>query len=230
MQIENTTLTVYITVEPFFREEDGDFIDLYNYSVYLAGDQVSYALAYSFAGPGPQVPSLSSIALGITYAIWSIGAAAGPPHHLEVFFDSNEGTCGGRGVKKVMIYRIVDSSGKRAGNTNSRVIENTGGGITDSCSGSSVSTTNTCSAIVDSQGRYQDGLQTGCPAEGVTNCGFDIPQNKWQLCGARDIAPVTLAQIKYEVRFTEVKVNDRPGNMFWPRGSKFFPNGTWSIP
>ncbi|HEX8708794.1 MAG TPA: hypothetical protein VF723_11170 [Pyrinomonadaceae bacterium] len=200
------------------------YYDPYNYS-YYEGQNISSYNDYTFYGPGPVIVSqyTSNKTLGQTKKTVKVPT----PHHLLVmndFFEQSD--CGGAGIKRILHYKLVDVNNKGVGKAS--MIENTGGAINDSCSGLTVTTTSGCSPIVDKTSLFSDTLGTGCPAPGVTNCGFDINPDLWQWCPPNGGAPVTVAKVKYNVRFTQIKVNDSASG--YVGGTKFFADGTMQGP
>ncbi len=211
--------------EPIYRSPgDGSFDDYYNYYIYedpMFGDIVWFPLSYSFNGPGPDRPSASQIILGVTYAIWTAGALAGPPHHLKVVSDNitTSSACGGE-LERRWKFRVVDANGRNAGRIS--IEEQFPGTITDSCSGYTV-TPQQCTSSAPYSGGYTDTLTTGCPPGQPSpggSCGFRINPNRWRWC-PRGRTPVVLATMDYDVRFNQISLNGR--TTAWPRGTDFFP-------
>jgi hypothetical protein len=107
-------------------------------------------------------------------------------------------TCG---VRRVIDYVVRDHSHHAVPSV--LVIEDPPS-VTDACINETVARTNTCSAAVDMSGVLEDDLFASC-TQGA--CGFDIAHSKWQWCRtATD--HVTLADLKYNVHPSQVKVND----------------------
>ena len=199
----------------------GAMEDYYNYAIYedpMFG-QVWYPLYFRFAGPGPSQPTLKEIILGATYAIWSAGALAGPPHHLKVVSDNTSTLNPPNGCsqqERRVRYRVVDSRGRSAGSNYIREVFP--GPITDSCSYDPVGPSPCSNNYTDYRGVFTDVLRTGCPTIGGS-CGFRINPNQWQWCHP-GLPAVNLATLDYDVRFNGIYIN---GWNFWAAGTEFFP-------
>lgn len=85
--------------EPYFGNR---YIDYYGFW-FLSGDGYWYLYDFFGAGPIHYLDDNNLIELGETYD----RAAAGVPHHLQVFFDYPELTCGGSGRRRILVYKLL---------------------------------------------------------------------------------------------------------------------------
>ncbi len=201
--------------EPYYRDQFGQMVDYYNFQVYLDGIPVRYPGTYDFIGPGPRRPSVGSILLGITTALFSQGTQHGNPHHLKVVSDNTALIDCGRAVRTIR-FKVVDSTGRSAGKTFIRELFDQH--IVDSCTGVAVQPGACSDSYTGNSGEFNDRISVGCPLP-PQPCGFLILPNRWQWC-ARNRPVVTLATMNYDARKTSVHV---AGTLQFTPGTQIFP-------
>ncbi len=187
------------------------YADYYNYVDYTYGDPVYYPFYYDFFGPGPdRTISFSSILLGITNALFSGGAKAGPPHHLKVITDRTivrNDLCGQ--ANKLIDFQLVDANNRGVARVN--ISEEPQNNLVDSCSGINVLLQWCSSSGINPNGTFTDSLKTGCPPSGTppNSCGFAWG-NRWRWCDpAVPNFVINLAWMYYDVRRADIKVDNQ---------------------
>ena len=185
-----------------------NYEDYYNYIQWTNGMTVRAPYYFGFAGPGPIMEiDFGSIFLGSVFSVFTQGGTSGPPHHLRVIFDSDvqrTDLCGQ--WQKLIRFQIVDSHNRRAGKVDIAEKPHT---LTDPCSNTTVQMTTCSTSDVGTYGNFTDGLRTGCPHSGPSDCGFRL-YNTWQWCirhpsGAS--GRVDLARMDYDVNRLYIKVD-----------------------
>ncbi len=200
------------SVQPYFRNEDGAFVDHYYYGYYLDGVPVLWpgsAGAYGFTGPGPEITtSIADIVLGTLTAFFSGGSQHGIPDHVKVISDDTQYNAGCDYKERFIHFRVVDSRGRRVGavSVDEQFLDKQNGlehpFVWNSCQQKNVRPTS-CTAIRD--GTFTDRLSTGCPnVQG--DCGYSPVLSRWRWC-PRDRTPVTLTTNTYDVRRNSILVN-----------------------
>jgi hypothetical protein len=204
------------SVQAMYRHfNESAFEDQFNYAAYGVMDpSIHFPGWFNFSGDGPSVSGLQNIFLGTIYTIFTGGAASGPPHHLKVVSDQQiTGTCGQK--QRFVTYKIVDSTGKKAGGV--PIKEIFPGTIIDSCSNKEVKPTQ-CNAWADLfTGNFTDQIFTGCPSQ-QGNCGFTIADNRWAWCST--IGITVLARVRYDVGYSSISINGDASS--WA-GAEFYP-------
>jgi hypothetical protein len=207
----NYSIEVYPQLNPkhSYNYPMGDgYEDYYNYVQWTYGNTVSAPSYFGFAGPGPSVQtSISSIILGTVFSVFSQGGTSGPPHHLFVVHDTDivrTDLCGQ--VQKLIDFLIVDNHhpARAAGRV---YIDEKPQSVTDSCYAGSV-TLALCNDDVSRYGNFRDGIKTGCPHTGPSNCGFDF-FNRWRWCGPGCSNTQDLAWMYYWATRTVIKVDNQ---------------------
>lgn len=199
-----------LIVKHWYPSPGSGYSDYYNYEEWAYGDSVYAPYYANFFGPGPEVPiNQGSIILGAISSIFTEGAMAGPPDHLQVISDRTiiraDISC--HPANKLIDFKLVDANNRRAGRVS---LDEKPQSVTDTCSGLQVRL-NVCSAIgVDVYGSFTDSLRTGCPESGSPppGCGATFG-NTWRRCEGRP--PVTyswnLAWMLYNLRHEYVEVD-----------------------
>lgn len=200
------------SVLPYFRNEDGAFVDHYFYGTYLDGVPVLWpggGGAYPFYGPGPEITTnYYSIVVGTLNSIFSGGAPHGPPDHVKVLADdTNDDSCNTK--SRILKFQVVDSQGRRVGRGSvEEQFFNTQNGIQipfvwNRCRNENISPS-TC-APDDPGSTFQDKLWVGCPTVGG-DCGVGPVIARWRWC-PRNRTAVTLTTNTYEAWRDRVHVN-----------------------
>jgi hypothetical protein len=197
--------------DPYFQDSYGQYMDYYNLQTYMQGERVVYPGAFDFIGTGPPVPSVGSILLGATYAIFSLGAAHGTPHHLKVLSDNTEMDCGAS--HRRIRFQVVDSSGRRAASrtrplpTKETFHDPNNGANCPDCAYNSCRRENIwpTPCTPDLGGEFTDHLWVGCPLISG-ECGTAFFVSKWSWC-PRGRAPVVLTPNTYHLGRSFVRVN-----------------------
>ena len=201
---------VYPMVHLIYRHSPGDtYADYYNYVQWTYANQVYAPYSFGFTGPGPDVAiSFSDILLGYVFSIFTDGGTSGPPHHLRVILDHEvvrTDLCGQ--LQKLIHFQVVDQQNRAAGQV---AIEEKGVQVIDSCSGTTVSLATCTTSSTSTYGNFTDGIMTGCPHTGPSDCGFAF-YNTWRWCKNSSpytqIFPVDLARIHYSATRTFVKID-----------------------
>jgi hypothetical protein len=199
--------------------------DQYNYTA-VEGQNSSYSDSYDYYGNGPLVVSqyTNDFILGQTKKTVKVGT----PDHVLVwadYFDPNPNSCSPQGVMRTLKYKLVTFDGKGVGRAS--IKEDPGGTIIDSCGNEEVTIGRDCAPRADKTSIFADILFTACAPQGTTDCGFDINPNLLQWCPITG-APVTVAKVVYNVRFTQITVKGSPTG--YTQGTKFFADGRTEAP
>ena len=156
---------------------------------------------------GNGTPSdLTSILLGFTFSILQGGFTSGQPDHLRVIHDHDfTRTDACNQLQKNIQFQVVDIAGRPAGKVN---IGEKSQNVHDSCSNSTVNMSSCGSSQTSNYGNFTDGLRTGCPWNGQSNCGFAF-SNTWHWCKPTwsGTTNVNLATMLYDVKRSVIKVD-----------------------
>ena len=184
--------------------------DYYNYAIYEdpTFGEVWYPLYFRFEGPGPSQPTLKEIILGVTYAIWSAGALAGPPHHLKVVSDMTTIECSSK-YRRLRV-QVVDRDGRNAGTVPVRERFYQGGvevsSVPNGCRNNEPIYPTRCAPTdTGTNGRFTDHLTVGCPLVGG-NCGIPELTARWSWCPNRR-PEVQLMMYPYSVSRDRILIN-----------------------
>lgn len=197
-------------VDVIFHQVYLEYYDYYNYIEYTYGEQIMFPSNYSFVGLGPpQVSGVRDILLGVITGAFTAGAVAGQPHHLKLVSDNiTTASCGS--VRRLMKFRVVDSTGRRTGRV--KVVETIQDhrypsirypNIYNGCQGSYY-TPSRCREV-DRDNTFTDQLWVGCPSAGDP-CGFMLFRSQWWWC-PRGTPQVSLTANVYDVTHGRVAVN-----------------------
>jgi hypothetical protein len=183
--------TYYLYNYYYQGQYQNGYDDQYNYTA-VEGQNWGTHDAVIFYGNGPLVVSqyTNDMILGQTKKTVKVGT----PDHLWIEEDSFDvsPSCS-TGIARGFFYKLVDVNNKGVGKAS--MVEDVGGALTDSCTGAGVTTTSTCSPVVNKQSIFPDSLFVGCPPPGVTDCGFDIDPQIWKWCPKNGGTPVPMAKI-----------------------------------
>lgn len=175
-------------------------------------------------GPGPSMPSFSSIGLGSTYDKKRVGR----PHHLWLVDDRFGGVelypdpaqpCGQ--LFRRLIFYVVDVENRKVGYVQIR--ERVPDSYTDSCSGRVVQAT-TNQFLIGPHGLIGDVLNTGCDTNGNSaggDCGFTSYPGYIEWVPRNGSTPVNLGTFHRDIRYSWIGVNGRYTR--YPADAQFFP-------